>query len=117
VDQQDVRAQLEQMLRELDSATTTLEAENAGESEELSHLDQHPADTATELADADREHAIIEAADGQRSQVVAALQRLDDGTYGTCVDCGQQIPAVRLEVRPEAARCIADQEKFEAANA
>jgi DnaK suppressor protein len=115
VDQQDVRAQLEQMLRELDSATTTLEGEGAGESEELSHFDQHPADTATELSDADREIAIIEAAGDQRAQVVAALARLDDGSYGRCVDCGREIPPARLEVRPEAARCVEDQAKAEAA--
>ncbi len=117
MDLQDVRAQLEQMLRELDSATTTLENENAGESEELSHFDQHPADTATELSDADREMALLENADDQRAQVVAALQRLDEGTYGRCVDCGKEIPPVRLEVRPEAARCVEDQAKFEAASA
>jgi DnaK suppressor protein len=116
VDQQDVRSQLEQMLRELDSATSTLEAEGAGESSELSHVDQHPADTASELSDADRENAIIEAADDQRVQVVAALQRLDEGTYGSCVDCGKTIPEARLEVRPEAARCIEDQVKVEAAS-
>ena len=116
MDQQDVRSQLEQMLRELDSATSTLEAEGAGESSELSHFDQHPADTATELSDADRENAIIESAGDQRAQVVAALQRLDEGTYGTCVDCGKPIPEARLEVRPEAARCVEDQAKAEAAS-
>lgn len=117
MDLQDVRAQLEQMLRELDSATSTLEAEGAGDSEELSHFDQHPADTATELSDADREVALIEAADDQRTQVVAALKRLDDGSYGRCVDCGKEIPPARLEVRPEAARCVEDQAKHEAASA
>jgi DnaK suppressor protein len=115
VDLQDVRAQLEQMLRELDSATATLEGEGAGESEELTHLGQHPADTATELSDADRENAIIEAAGDQRAQVVAALQRIEDGSFGRCVDCGKEIPAVRLEVRPEAARCVEDPAKAEAA--
>jgi DnaK suppressor protein len=116
VDLQDARAQLEQMLRELDSATATLEAEHAGESEELSHFDQHPADTATELSDADREVAIIENAGEQREQVVAALQRIEDGTYGRCVDCGREIPPARLEVRPEAARCVEDQARHEAAS-
>ena len=115
MDQQDVRDQLEQMLRELDTATATLEAEGAGESSELSHLDQHPADTASELSDADRENAVIEAAGDQRDQVVAALKRLDEGTYGTCIDCGKPIPDARLEVRPEAARCVEDQAKAEAA--
>jgi DnaK suppressor protein len=114
VDLQDARNQLEQMLRELDSTTTTLEGEGAGESAELSHLDQHPADTASEISDVDRENAVIEAAEGQRTQVVAALARLDDGTYGTCVDCGRPIPDARLEVRPEAARCVEDQARAEA---
>ncbi len=116
MDQQDVRSQLEQMLRELDSATRTLQSEGAGESSELSHVDQHPADTASEVSDADRENAIIEAAGDQRAQVSAALERLEEGSYGTCVDCGKQIPAARLEVRPEAARCVEDQAKAEAAS-
>ena len=114
MDKQDVRSQLEQMLRELDSATSTLEAEGAGETSELSHYDQHPADTASEISDADRENAVIEAAGDQRAQVVAALARLDDGTYGTCIDCGKPIPPARLEVRPEASRCVEDQAKAEA---
>jgi len=114
VDQQDVRAQLEQMLRDLDSTSQTLEDEHAGEDSELSHFDQHPADTATELSDADRQNAVIENNESQRAEVVAALQRLDDGTYGRCVDCGKEIPAARLEVRPEASRCVEDQAKAEA---
>ena len=101
------------------SACTTvgmfLADEDAGDSSELSHLDQHPGDTASELTDADNQAALLENAADQKAQVVAAIARLDDGTYGTCVDCGQTIPDARLEVRPEAARCIADQEKAEAA--
>ncbi len=115
MDTQDVRNQLEQMLRELDSTTTTLEGEGAGESSEISHHDQHPADTATDVADVDRQDALLEAAGDQRAQVEAALARLDDGTYGVCVDCGKPIPEARLEVRPEAARCVEDQAKAEAA--
>jgi DnaK suppressor protein len=115
VDTQDARNQLEQMLRTLDSTTATLEGEGAGESSELSSHDQHPADTATDIADVDRQEALIEANDDQRAQVEAALARLDDGTYGVCVDCGKQIPQARLEVRPEAARCVEDQAKAEAA--
>jgi DnaK suppressor protein len=115
VDLQDARQQLEQMLRELDTATTTLEHEGAGDSSELSHIDQHPADTASELADSDRENAILEAADGQRGQVQAALARIENGAYGICVDCGQKISEARLAVRPEAARCVDCQSKAEAA--
>lgn len=115
MDLQDAREQLEQMLTELDAATATLEGEGAGEGSELSTHDQHPADTASELADVDRENAMLEAAEDQRVQVRAALARIDDGTYGTCTDCGAQISEARLQVRPEAARCIDCQSKAEAA--
>ena len=115
MDLQDARQQLEQMLTELDAATTTLEKEGAGDSGELGTHDQHPADNASELSDADREQAILEAADSQRTEVRAALARLDAGSYGTCVDCGQPISEARLQVRPEAARCIDCQSKSEAA--
>ena len=116
MDQQDARQQLEQMLRELDAATAVLEAEGAGESSEISHSDQHPADTAGDFVDADSQAAMLENSADQRAQVQAALARLDAGTYGICVDCGQPVPDARLEVRPEAARCITDQEQHEAAN-
>ncbi len=115
MDQTDARQQLEQMIREIDSAAAILADEDAGESSELSHVDQHPGDTASEITDADNQAALLENSADQKAQVVAALARLDDGTYGICVDCGEKIPDARLEVRPEAARCIADQEKAEAA--
>ena len=113
MDVQDARQQLEQMLHELDTATTTLEHEGAGDNAELSHVDQHPADAATDLVDQDRENALLEAADGQREQIRAALKRIEDGTYGICTDCGTQISEARLGVRPEAARCVECQAKAE----
>ena len=36
----------------------------------------------------------------------AALQRIDDGTYGICVSCGEDISAARLRVIPEATLCV-----------
>lgn len=43
----------------------------------------------------------------------AALRRMDDGSYGLCQECGQEIGFPRLQVQPTALRCIADQEKYE----
>ena len=40
------------------------------------------------------------------STVEAALRRLDDGTYGTCVRCGKPVAPERLEALPWAAHCI-----------
>lgn len=115
MDTQAVRTTLEQLLRELDSATETLEGEGAGESSELSHVTQHPGDLGSDVADNDREVALLEAAADRRAEVAAALRRLDEGTYGTCVDCGRPIEPARLEFRPEAARCLDDQRRHEAA--
>ena len=114
MDTQTARTRLERTLAELDAATQTLSDEGAGETSELSHVTQHPGDVGTEVADNDRETAILEAGAGQREQVVAALRRLDEGTYGQCVDCGRPIPDERLEARPEVARCLEDQQKAEA---
>ena len=45
--------------------------------------------------------------------IASALQRLDDGSFGECVDCGVGIPFARLEAVPSAARCIDCQERRE----
>ncbi len=42
-----------------------------------------------------------------------ALKRLDLGTYGTCVSCGQPIERERLEAYPTANRCAACQRAYE----
>jgi DnaK suppressor protein len=115
VDTAVARRRLEEMLGELDDSIRALRGEHPEESSELSHLDQHPADTASELADADREEAVLEVALRQRDEVRAALRRVDDGSYGACVDCGQQLPDERLDARPEAARCVRCQQRREAA--
>jgi DnaK suppressor protein len=49
----------------------------------------------------------------QRTDVLAALHRIDLGTYGTCVECGSPVPEGRLEAKPEAARCLKCQGKLD----
>jgi DnaK suppressor protein len=46
-------------------------------------------------------------------EIAAARERLDDGSYGRCIDCGVDIPLARLEAQPWASRCVACQEKHE----
>lgn len=45
--------------------------------------------------------------EGRLTQVRLALDRIDDGSYGYCVRCEEEISAARLNVRPEAPTCIA----------
>ncbi len=50
-------------------------------------------------------------------QVQAALQRVEDGTYGTCVDCGRSISDARLEALPWTPYCVEDSEKHQSESA
>lgn len=43
-------------------------------------------------------------------EVEAALQRIHMGAYGSCDDCGDDIPLKRLQVSPMAQRCVEHQE-------
>jgi DnaK suppressor protein len=108
------RARLEELLAELDASAAVVQAGGGGETGELSSFDQHPADSGTNLVDADREEASQEIVRAQRERVRDALARLDAGSYGKCIDCGRQQPDERLEVRPEAERCVDCQQRAEA---
>jgi DnaK suppressor protein len=46
-------------------------------------------------------------------RLTAALKRMDDGTYGTCVECGKPIGQARLRAIPEVATCVSCQERIE----
>ena len=109
-----VRQRLETILGELDDSTRTLAGES-GDTGELSRLDQRPAEAASELAELERDEAVLAVVQGQKTEVLAALERLDAGTYGRCVNCGTELPQERLDVRPEAARCVNCQQDLEIA--
>jgi RNA polymerase-binding transcription factor DksA len=52
---------------------------------------------------------LLAAARQQLAETEAALARLDDGSYGLCVDCSNPISAARLEILPAARYCVACQ--------
>jgi DnaK suppressor protein len=64
------------------------------------------ADNANMVFEVERNQALTNHAQTQLGQVVAALQRLDAGTYGICARCGKEIGARRLEALPYATLCI-----------
>jgi DnaK suppressor protein len=73
---------------------------------ERSDAHHHPAEAATDAEE--RERALRSQLEAQRRQETArrAKQALSDGTYGVCVECGAEIPAARLRIRPDAERCV-----------
>lgn len=40
------------------------------------------------------------------AKVVAALEKIEDGTYGMCTECGNSIPVARLDALPSATVCV-----------
>jgi DnaK suppressor protein len=103
------RKRLEDVRDELDRSLTVLHGSH--QHPLVADYPQDPADAGTNLAESDRSEAILAAARARRALVIDALRRLDDGTYGTCVDCGGAVPESRLEAKPEAARCVTCQAK------
>ena len=94
------------LTRELQAGAAKRAAERDGNVPDTGELAAADVDRDVAIAEIDRDAAEIEAID-------AALDRLDGGTYGRCVECGTAIAASRLIHQPEAARCIACQERSE----
>jgi RNA polymerase-binding transcription factor DksA len=65
-------------------------------------------ETALDVAEVSRDA-------GELRDIEGALMRMADDSYGECIDCGKPIPHARLAANPSAARCIACQERVEAA--
>ncbi len=75
---------------------------------ELSSVDNHPADQGTEVFERERDLAINDTLNDELDQINAALERMDQGTYGVCEVCGKDIPFERLEAIPYTAFCVND---------
>lgn len=104
------RQRLEEVRDELDRSVAVLNGAHH-QHPLVSDYPQDPADAGTNLAETDRAEAVLAAAKARRVLVVEALRRLEEGSYGQCVDCDRPVPDGRLEAKPEAARCVTCQAK------
>lgn len=93
---------------------TTGDENEPVDAQELSVVDQHPADVGSEVFERQKDIAIAEGFDNELEEIEAALARIDDGSYGTCETCGKAIPKERLEAKPAARFCVEDQAAAEA---
>lgn len=76
-------------------------------------VDNHMADQAAQYEDRMKEQTFQRADQEKLQEVEEALQRIEDGTYGLCVDTGEEIPYERLEIVPYTKRTIEAQEKVD----
>jgi DnaK suppressor protein len=81
--------------------------------DELSHLDQHPADEATNLYDDELDEGLADRLREELAAIERAEQRVEEGTYGLSVESGEPIPDARLEAIPWAERTAQEQERYE----
>lgn len=75
----------------------------------------HLADSASETYMRELDGGLDENAEHVLAEIDAALQRIDDGTFGTCAVCGSPIDEERLEAVPYATLCIDDKRALERA--
>src|SRR3954449_11695956 len=70
---------------------TTLGADEENGTGELTNLDQHPADTSDITYQRELNLTQRMMAEDRLANVAAAEERLSEGTYGVCTNCGQSI--------------------------
>jgi RNA polymerase-binding transcription factor DksA len=106
IDGDDARRRLESerervtgLISSLRDELGTAEAEQTGE---LASYDQHPADQGSETFEREKDLSILEGLEDELAEIEAALQRVDDGTYGIDEVTGEPIDTARLEAVPTA---------------
>lgn len=91
---------LREKLQELQSRLARIKAD-AGQ--------EHSADSEEQAQERENDEVVDAIGDETRQSIRdinQALRRLEEGSYGECESCGEAIAAARLEVLPEATRCI-----------
>jgi len=100
-----------QLQKDLDSIAARLHRKTEALSAEVDGGDF--IDVAQSLERQGHEQLIASRLMEQARRLRVALTRLDDGEYGVCSECGARIPQKRLLAVPDAATCVACQDRLE----
>ena len=103
----------ELLARERDRLERALADLAPQDGDELSDLDQHPADAGSETFEQERDEGIADRVREELEAVERAEERLAEGTYGLSVESGEPIPDGRLEAVPYAERTAEEQARLE----
>lgn len=102
----DAGAKLTTQRRELVHQLSELGATETGDLRDDVDFGEGFADAAAATAERTEVLGLIDSLVKRLAEVDRALGRIADGTYGTCVSCGKEIGAARLEHRPESVLCV-----------
>jgi DnaK suppressor protein len=118
IDTERFRTELMQERERVLAAIANLRESHPGsltdEVEEISDgSDSHVGDSATATLGREIDYTLGENSEQVLAEINTALERIEDGTYGTCKVCGREIVSERLEAYPWASLCIDDARKAE----
>jgi DnaK suppressor protein len=108
-----LREQLSARLVELRAKLASERVADPDTSAEVAGEVRDAGDESVAIERTDVRTALMERAAREMSDLQSALQRLEGGSYGICVECSFDIEAARLRALPTARRCSACQEVFE----
>ena len=107
-DLEKVRATLIERRNELEEKLQELSTEKVSDDQVQDPGDQALSSTMETLRSSLQDTELAE-----YNRIVRALEKITDGSYGICTDCGGDISHKRLQSYPNAERCLACEESFE----
>lgn len=105
------RSKLDELHRQLTDELATVESQLAdhgvvGDQVEVG-LDEGFADSAQASTERSELVGVVRQLNSHRDELLAAVARMEAGTYGVCESCGRDIDIERLEALPAARLCLA----------
>ena len=97
---------LNELKTHLEEERVSLERQLAEQGLGAVDVDEGFADSAQATAERSEIIAVEEQHESLHKEIVAALARIEEGTYGLCEKCGSEIPEERLEAVPTATLCV-----------
>jgi DnaK suppressor protein len=108
VDLEKIKKKLLERKTELEAQLTELATEKVSDDEV-----QDPGDQALTSVMETVRNSLQDTEFSEYKRILKALKSIEDGRYGICIDCGEEISDKRLKYNPNAERCIGCQEAFE----
>lgn len=106
----DRQAELERLNESHNHGLSISERDTSGE---LSHVDNHPGDVATDLYEREKDLGLQDRAELELERIQRSLDNMNKGQYGICITCGKPIPFERLQAVPDTMYCLEDTPRTE----
>ena len=83
---------------------------------DLSSMPIHMADMGTDAYEQEFTLSLMQSEEGTLGEIEGALERIEEGDYGSCVECSGRIPKMRLKAIPYTPYCVKCASEIESAN-